>query len=42
VLQEGAAARAHVFNLGHGIHHTTDPDRVAFLVDRVHELSARR
>jgi uroporphyrinogen decarboxylase len=40
VLQEGTAARAHVFNLGHGIHHTTDPDRVAFLVDRVRELSA--
>jgi uroporphyrinogen decarboxylase len=41
VLAEGAAARAHVFNLGHGIHHTTDPDRVALLVDRVHEFSAR-
>jgi uroporphyrinogen decarboxylase len=40
VLAEGAAARAHVFNLGHGIHHTTDPGRVAFLVDRVRELSA--
>jgi uroporphyrinogen decarboxylase len=39
VLDEGASARAHVFNLGHGIHHATDPDRVAFLVDRVHELS---
>jgi uroporphyrinogen decarboxylase len=42
VLREGCAARAHVFNLGHGVHHTTDPDRVAFLVDRVHELSALR
>ena len=40
VLVEATAARAHVFNLGHGIHHTTDPDRVAFLVERVHELSA--
>ncbi|MGE0158304.1 MAG: uroporphyrinogen decarboxylase [Gemmatimonadales bacterium] len=40
VLREGSAARAHVFNLGHGIHHTTTPDRVAYLVDRVHELSA--
>jgi uroporphyrinogen decarboxylase len=39
VIREGSAARAHVFNLGHGIHHTTDPDRVAFLVDRVRELS---
>jgi len=35
VLAEGTAAAAHVFNLGHGIHSTTDPDQVAFLVDRV-------
>ena len=41
VLEEGAAAAAHVFNLGHGIHRTTDPDQVAFLVDRVHERSAK-
>lgn len=41
VLEEGRSARAHVFNLGHGIHRTTDPDQVAFLVDRVHESSAR-
>lgn len=41
VIQEGAGAAAHVFNLGHGIHRTTDPDQVAFLVDRVHEHSAR-
>ena len=39
VIRGGAAARAHIFNLGHGIHHTTDPDRVAFLVDRVRALS---
>lgn len=41
VLEEGSGAAAHVFNLGHGIHRTTDPDAVAFLVDRVHETSAR-
>ncbi|HSG09632.1 MAG TPA: uroporphyrinogen decarboxylase [Longimicrobiales bacterium] len=41
VLEEGASARAHVFNLGHGIHRTADPDQVAYLVDRVHEHSAR-
>jgi uroporphyrinogen decarboxylase len=41
VIEEGSSAAAHVFNLGHGIHRTTDPDRVAFLVDRVHESSAR-
>lgn len=40
VLAEGAAARAHVFNLGHGIHHATDPDRVALLVERVQARSA--
>jgi uroporphyrinogen decarboxylase len=40
VIDEGAAARAHVFNLGHGIHQTTDPAQVALLVDRVHERSA--
>lgn len=40
-LQEGALAAGHIFNLGHGIHRTTDPDQVAFLVDRVHETSLR-
>jgi uroporphyrinogen decarboxylase len=42
VLKEGAGAAAHVFNLGHGIHRTTDPDMVAFLVDHVHERSLRK
>jgi uroporphyrinogen decarboxylase len=37
VLAEGSSAAAHVFNLGHGIHRTTDPDQVAFLVDHIHE-----
>lgn len=41
VLTEGSGAAAHVFNLGHGIHPTTDPERVAFLVDHVHEASER-
>lgn len=41
VLQEGTTAGGHVFNLGHGIHRNTDPDRVSFLVDRVHERSQR-
>ncbi|MGA9342691.1 MAG: uroporphyrinogen decarboxylase [Rhodanobacteraceae bacterium] len=31
----------HVFNLGHGVTPDIDPDRVAVLVDAVHELSAR-
>ncbi|MDR9392389.1 MAG: uroporphyrinogen decarboxylase [Trueperaceae bacterium] len=34
VLREGVGG-AHVFNLGHGIFPTTDPDRVAYLVDVV-------
>jgi uroporphyrinogen decarboxylase len=42
VLAEGTAAAAHVFNLGHGIHRTTDPDQVAFLVDHIHERSVRK
>jgi uroporphyrinogen-III decarboxylase len=29
-----------VFNLGHGIDRNTDPDAVAFLVDRVHARTA--
>ncbi len=39
VLEEGAAAAAHVFNLGHGIHRTTDPDQVAFMLDHIRERS---
>ncbi len=41
VLVAGQRAAAHIFNLGHGIHRTTDPDQVAFLVDRVRETSRR-
>ena len=40
VLREGEAAKAHVFNLGHGIHRNTDPDQLAFLVDHVHARSS--
>jgi uroporphyrinogen decarboxylase len=36
VLDEGRSAAAHIFNLGHGIHRSTDPDRLARLVDVVH------
>ena len=41
VLESGLGAAAHIFNLGHGIHRTTDPDQLGFLVDRVHETSER-
>lgn len=40
VLDDGGGER-HVFNLGHGIDKETDPDAVAYLVDRVHERSRR-
>jgi uroporphyrinogen decarboxylase len=39
VLTEGSGAAAHIFNLGHGIDSATDPDQLAFLVERVHECS---
>jgi uroporphyrinogen decarboxylase len=41
VLAAGRAAPGHVFNLGHGVLPSTDPDRLARLVDFVHERSAR-
>lgn len=31
----------HVFNLGHGVLQTTNPDNVAYLVDLVHEISCK-
>jgi uroporphyrinogen decarboxylase len=39
VLNEAGDRPGHIFNLGHGIERTTDPDALAFLVDRVHELT---
>jgi uroporphyrinogen decarboxylase len=41
VLGNAGPVPGHIFNLGHGIEKTTDPDAVAFLVDHVHEVSAR-
>ncbi len=37
VLREAGPEPGHIFNLGHGIDRATDPDTVAFLVDKVHE-----
>ena len=41
VLDAGAAAPGHIFNLGHGVIPTTDPDQLARLTAFVQEHSAR-
>ncbi len=41
VLDDGAAAPGHIFNLGHGVIPSTDPDQLKRLTDFVHEHSAR-
>jgi uroporphyrinogen decarboxylase len=40
VLEAGRAAPGHIFNLGHGVLPSTDPDQLARLTDFVHERSA--
>lgn len=39
ILDAFGHGSGHVFNLGHGIHPTIDPEHVAAFVDAVHELS---
>jgi uroporphyrinogen decarboxylase len=41
VLAEAGDRPGHIFNLGHGIIPETPVDNVKFLVDFVHETSAR-
>ena len=41
VIEAGRAAPGHVFNLGHGVLPSTDPDALARLTDFVHSHSAR-
>ncbi|MDQ6686872.1 MAG: uroporphyrinogen decarboxylase [Actinomycetota bacterium] len=41
VLEAGREAPGHIFNLGHGVIPSTDPDQLARLADFVHEHSAR-
>src|SRR5690349_14254461 len=41
VLAAGRAAPGHIFNLGHGVLPSTDPDQLARLTDFVHEHSSR-
>ena len=42
VLARGRTAEGHIFNLGHGVLPSTDPDTLARLADLVHEESAAR
>ena len=39
VVEQGRGARAHVFNLGHGISRHTDPEMARLMIDTVHEAS---
>ncbi|HSH41097.1 MAG TPA: uroporphyrinogen decarboxylase [Arenicellales bacterium] len=39
VLESYGSGSGHVFNLGHGVHPGIDPDKVAVMVDAVHEHS---
>jgi uroporphyrinogen decarboxylase len=41
VLAEAGPTPGHIFNLGHGIEATTDPAKVALLVDYVHRSTTR-
>ncbi|MEU8172567.1 uroporphyrinogen decarboxylase [Microbispora hainanensis] len=41
VLERGRVAEGHVFNLGHGVLPSTDPDQLTRLTEFVHESSAR-
>ena len=41
VVEQGRAARGHVFNLGHGVLPDTDPGVLTHVTELVHELSAR-
>ena len=39
ILASYGEGSGHVFNLGHGIHQTVDPERAKVFIDAVHELS---
>jgi uroporphyrinogen decarboxylase len=41
ILAEGAHARGHIFNLGHGVLPDTDPAVLTRVVELVHELTSR-
>ena len=42
VIDAGRAARGHIFNLGHGVIPSTDPDQLARLTDFVHDYAPPR
>jgi uroporphyrinogen decarboxylase len=41
ILESAGSRTGHIFNLGHGIHKTTDPDKARLLVNLVHGHSER-
>ena len=41
IVEEGRAAPGHIFNLGHGVLPSTDPDVLTRVVELVHEVGAR-
>lgn len=41
IVQAGAQAKGHIFNLGHGVLPDTDPGVLTRLVEHVHEVSTR-
>lgn len=41
ILAEGSVAGGHIFNLGHGVLPTTDPELLTRVVELVHSVSAR-
>jgi uroporphyrinogen decarboxylase len=40
ILKKGNMAKAHIFNLGHGILPEIPPEKAKLLVDIVHEVSS--
>lgn len=42
ILDSFGGGAGHVFNLGHGVHPAIDPERVAVMVDAVHQYSGAR
>ena len=40
IVEAGRAAPGHIFNLGHGVLPSTDPDQLARLTDHVHDLTS--